>query len=61
MGGLRQENRKTSNNDNFNSDEGLSRFQKSIEKMGLEAALRERGIKEGDSVKILDLEFEYSE
>ena len=46
---------------NFNSDEGLSRFQKSIEKMGLEAALRERGIKEGDSVKILDLEFEYSE
>jgi Obg family GTPase CgtA-like protein len=36
-------------------------MRQNIEKMGLEAALRERGIKEGDSVKILDLEFEYSE
>lgn len=46
---------------NFNSDEGLSRFQNTIEKMGLEKALRERGINEGDTVKILDFEFEYSE
>jgi len=46
---------------NFNSDEGLSRFQRTLEKMGLEDALRERGIKEGDTVRIIDLEFDYSE
>ncbi len=46
---------------NFNSDEGLSRFQRTIEKMGLEEALREKGIKEGDTVKIMDFEFDYNE
>jgi len=46
---------------NFNSDEGLQRFQWIIEKMGLEEALREKGIKEGDTVKIMDLEFDYSD
>jgi GTP-binding protein len=46
---------------NFNSDEGLSRFQKTVEKMGLEKALREKGIQEGDTVKIADFEFDYNE
>lgn len=46
---------------NFNTDEGLQRFQRIIEKMGVEDSLREMGVKEGDTVKIGDLEFEYSE
>ncbi len=46
---------------NFNSDEGLGRFLRVIDKMGLEDALREKGIQEGDTVKIMDLEFEYTE
>ncbi|MGS0765154.1 GTPase ObgE [Syntrophomonas curvata] len=46
---------------NFNTDEGLQRFQRIVEKMGLEEALRKKGIKAGDTVKIRDLEFEYSE
>jgi GTP-binding protein len=46
---------------NFNTDEGLQRFQRIVGKMGLEEALRKKGIKPGDTVKIMDLEFEYSE
>ena len=46
---------------NFNTDEGLRRFQMIVEKMGLEEALRRQGIKPGDTVKIDDFEFEYSE
>lgn len=46
---------------NFNTDEGLQRFQRTIERMGLEDALREKGVKVGDTVKIADLEFEYNE
>jgi len=45
---------------NFDYEEGLQRFQQTIIKMGLEDALREQGIKEGDTVKIKDLEFTYS-
>lgn len=46
---------------NFDTDEGLQRFQKIIEKMGVEEDLRKLGIKDGDTVKISDLEFEYTE
>ncbi len=46
---------------NFNTDEGLQRFQRIIIKMGLEEALKEQGIQTGDTVKIKDMEFEYSE
>ncbi|MDD2586547.1 MAG: GTPase ObgE [Syntrophomonadaceae bacterium] len=46
---------------NFDTDEGLYRFQRAIVKMGLEDALKAKGIKEGDIVKIKDFEFEYSE
>lgn len=46
---------------NFNTDEGLQRFQRSIEKMGLEQALKNMGVKEGDTVRIKDLEFDYTE
>ncbi|MBC7075597.1 MAG: GTPase ObgE [Syntrophomonadaceae bacterium] len=46
---------------NLDNDEALRRFQRAIAKMGLEEALKEKGIKEGDTVKIKDIEFEYSE
>lgn len=46
---------------NFNSDEALQRFQYTIEKMGLEAALKQAGIKEGDTVRIKEMEFDYTE
>jgi len=46
---------------NFSTNEGLQRFQRIVEKMGLEEALRKQGIKPGDTVKINDFEFEYSE
>lgn len=46
---------------NFNTDDGLQRFQRIIEKMGLEKALKDMGVQEGDTVRIKDLEFDYSE
>ncbi len=46
---------------NFDNDEALPRFQHIIEKMGINQALREKGIENGDLVRILDLEFEYQE
>jgi GTP-binding protein len=46
---------------NMEQEESLQKFQRTIERMGLEDTLREMGIKEGDLVRIADLEFEYSE
>ncbi len=46
---------------NFNTDEGLQRFQRIINHMGLENALRQQGIQAGQTVRIKNLEFEYSE
>lgn len=46
---------------NMDQEESLQKFQRTIERMGLEDALREMGIKEGDLVRIADFEFEYSE
>lgn len=46
---------------NFNSDESLQRFQQTIKYMGLEEALKARGIKPGDTVRINELVLEYSE
>ena len=45
----------------FDLEEGLQRFQRTIEMMGLEDELKRLGIKEGDTVRIKDLEFDYSE
>ncbi|MGE5398383.1 MAG: GTPase ObgE [Chitinophagales bacterium] len=45
----------------LDNDEALARFQRTIKRMGLEDALRERGAKTGDPVRIKDLEFEYME
>ncbi|NLW90689.1 MAG: GTPase ObgE [Syntrophomonadaceae bacterium] len=46
---------------NFTTDEGLKRFQRTLEHMGLESQLRKMGIKEGDTVRISSMEFDYSE
>lgn len=44
---------------NFDNDEGVRRFQLAWRRIGIEDALRERGIKEGDTVRIRHMEFEY--
>ena len=46
---------------NFNSEEGLQRFQRTINTMGLEEALRKLGIQDGQTVRIKNFEFDYSE
>jgi GTP-binding protein len=46
---------------NFSTDEGLQRFQRTVTRMGLEDALKAQGIKEGDTVRIKDMEFDFSE
>jgi len=46
---------------NFTNDEALRRFQLIWKKIGIDIALRERGIKEGDSVRIRDMEFEFKD
>ena len=46
---------------NFSDYESLSYFHLTLKKMGIDAELRRRGIKEGDIVRIFDWEFEYEE
>jgi len=44
----------------FSTDDSLQRFQRILKKMGVEDALQEIGIKEGEIVQIGDIEFEYT-
>jgi GTP-binding protein len=44
----------------FDSDEGLGRFEAILAKMGVERRLRELGADEGDTVRIAGHEFDYS-
>jgi GTP-binding protein len=44
----------------FDSDEGLARFEQILAKMGVEKKLRELGAAEGDTVRIGPYEFTYS-
>jgi GTP-binding protein len=46
---------------NFNNDEALRRFQYIWRVKGIEQKLKERGVKQGDTVHIMDMEFEYKE
>lgn len=43
----------------FNQDEGAQRFARQIRHMGVDAALRDKGIRDGDIVRILEFEFEF--
>lgn len=45
----------------FNSDEAVLRFSNKLKRMGIDDKLREMGAQEGDSVRILDFEFDYKE
>lgn len=44
---------------NFDNEEGLRRFQQTFRRRGIEDALKEKGIKEGDTVRIGEMEFEF--
>ena len=44
---------------NIQDNESMHYFQKQLSSLGIEAKLKEKGIKEGDSVKILEWEFEW--
>ena len=46
---------------NFGQDENLQKFQRTIARMGLDEALKAKGIQAGDTVRIKDMEFDYSE
>lgn len=43
----------------FASDEAFARFSKKLRKLGIDDKLKEMGIEQGDTVRILDYEFEY--
>lgn len=45
----------------FASDEAFMRFSKKLRKLGIDDKLKELGIKEGDTIRILDYEFEYKD
>lgn len=45
---------------NFNTEESFFRFSNKLRRMGIDDELEKLGIKEGDTVKILDYEFEYT-
>lgn len=46
---------------NFNHDESIQRFSRQMRVMGVDQALRDRGAKDGDTVRILQYEFEFIE
>ena len=45
---------------NFNTEEALVRFSHKLRKMGIDDELEKMGIEEGDIVRIMDYEFEYT-
>lgn len=45
---------------NFNTEESFFRFSSKLRKMGIDDELEKMGIQEGDTVRILDYEFEYT-
>ena len=45
----------------FSSDEGVQRFARRLRHMGVDEALRKRGATDGDTVRLLDFEFEFIE
>ena len=45
---------------NFNTEEAYDRFSNKLRKMGVDDELIKNGIKDGDTVRILDFEFEWT-
>lgn len=46
---------------NFHHDEAIRRFARQLRGMGVDEELRKLGVSEGDTVRIMDYEFEYTE
>ena len=46
---------------NISTDEGVMKLASILNKMGVEEALKRNGVKDGDTVRIVDFEFEYYE
>ncbi|MGG3469273.1 GTPase ObgE [Neobacillus pocheonensis] len=46
---------------NFQTEESVRRFSRQLRGLGVDEALRQRGAKDGDLVKLLDFEFEFIE
>lgn len=44
---------------NLNDDDSFQYFQRALRRRGIIDALREKGIKDGDTVRIKDIEFDY--
>ena len=45
---------------NFNTEEAISRFAKKLRSMGVDEELEKMNVNEGDIIKVLDYEFEYT-
>ena len=45
----------------FNTDEAAARFASKLRHLGVDDKLKELGVEEGDTIRILDYEFEYTE
>lgn len=45
----------------FSREDGVRRFARQLRGMGVDDALRERGAKDGDIVRLLEFEFEFVE
>ena len=45
----------------FSRDESVRRFARQFRGMGVDEALREKGAKDGDIVRLLEFEFEFIE
>lgn len=45
----------------FARDEAIQRFSRQLRTMGVDDALRKRGAKDGDTIRLLDFEFEFIE
>ena len=43
----------------FNFDQSVRKFARQMRGMGVDDALRERGAKDGDTVRLLEFEFEF--
>jgi GTPase len=46
---------------NFQTEESVRRFSRQLRGLGVDDALRQKGAKDGDIVKLLDFEFEFVE
>ena len=44
---------------NFDNEESANRFQRELQKSGIEAALKKAGVRPGDTVKIGPVELEW--